>query len=44
MYDLLKQITEEKNQSQRKCYIKATERILDGKDKRIIEIIDKITC
>jgi hypothetical protein len=44
MYDLLKQITEEKNQSQRKCYIKATERILDGKDKRILEIIDKITC
>ena len=44
MYDLLKQITKEKNQSQRKCYIKATERILDGKDKRIIEIIDKITC
>ena len=44
MYDLLKQITEEKNQSQRKCYIKATERILDGKDKQIIEIIDKITC
>jgi len=44
MYDLLKQIAEEKNQSQRKCYIKATERILDGKDKRILEIIDKITC
>ena len=44
MYDLLKQIAEEKNQSQRKCYIKETERILDGKDKRILEIIDKITC
>jgi hypothetical protein len=44
MYDLLKQITEEKNISQRKYYIKATERILDGKDKRLLEIIDKITC
>ena len=44
MYDLLKQISEEKNSSQRRCYIKATERILDGKEKRLVEIINKITC
>jgi len=43
LYDLLKQITVEKSRSQKKCYISAAEKILDGKDFQVSELIKKIT-
>ena len=42
LHDLLKHITEEKNKTQRNCYIDATEKILDGKDKQIALLLEKI--
>ena len=42
LHDLLKHITEEKNKTQRNCYINATEKILDGKDKQIALLLEKI--
>ena len=43
LYDLLKQITIEKTNIQKKCYINAAEKILDGKDNQVHDLIQKIT-
>jgi hypothetical protein len=43
LYDLLKQITVEKSRTQQKCYINAAEKILDGKDYQVSELIKKVT-
>jgi len=43
LYDLLKQIDDEKSRKQRNCYINAAEKILDGKDYLVSELIKKIT-